>query len=135
MEGEAGQRGFLLTEEQGYLVPYQEAAEQLPKILERLNQLGQQQPAVRERVLEIDRLARAKMGELQTAVELLKEGDLAAAELLVRSNFGKQTMDQLVGKLEELEKRVFVSEEEFSAEWQEQMRRSAARMRMLPRGM
>jgi len=124
--GEAGQRGFLLTEEQGYLVPYQEAAEQLPKILERLNLLGQQQPAVRERVLEIDRLARAKMGELQTAVELLKEGDLAAAELLVRSNFGKQTMDQLVGKLEDLEKRVFVSEEEFSAELQEQMRRSAA---------
>lgn len=124
--GEAGQRGFLLTEEKGYLVPYQEAAEQLPKILERLNLLGQQQPAVRERVLEIDRLARAKMGELQTAVELLKEGDLAAAELLVRSNFGKQTMDQLVGKLEDLEKRVFVSEEEFSAELQEQMRRSAA---------
>lgn len=124
--GEAGQRGFLLTEEQGYLVPYQEAAEQLPKILERLNLLGQQQPEVWERVLEIDRLARAKMGELQTAVELLKEGDLAAAELLVRSNFGKQTMDQLVGKLEELEKRVFVSEEEFSAELQEQMRRSAA---------
>jgi len=124
--GEAGQRGFLLTEEKGYLVPYEEAAEQLPKILERLNLLAQQQPAVRERVREIGRLARAKMGELQTAVELLKEGDLAAAELLVRSNFGKQTMDQLVGKLTELEKRVFVSEEEFSAELQEQMRRSAA---------
>ena len=70
--GEAGQRGFLLTEEKGYLVPYEEAAEQLPKILERLNLLAQQQPAVRERVREIGRLARAKMGELQTAVELLK---------------------------------------------------------------
>jgi signal transduction histidine kinase len=123
--GETGQRGFLLTEQQSYLVPYQRAAAQMPEILERLHQLGEQQPAVREAVLEIDRLARAKMGELQTAVELVQEGDAGAAELLVRSNFGKQTMDQLVLKLEELEKRVFISEEQFSAELQEQMRQTA----------
>lgn len=123
--GETGQRGYLLTQQQSYLDPYERAAEQMPEILNYLHLVGEQQPPIREAVLEIDRLARAKMGELQTAVELVKEGDPGAADLLMRSNFGKQTMDQLVEKLEDLEKRVFVSEEQFSAELTEQMRQTA----------
>jgi len=124
--GETGQRGYLLTQQQNYLDPYEKAAAQMPEILNYLHLVGEQQPPVRDAVLEIDKLARAKMGELQTAVELVKEGDPGAADLLMRSNFGKQTMDQLVEKLEELEKRVFVSEEQFSAELTEQMRQTAA---------
>jgi signal transduction histidine kinase/CheY-like chemotaxis protein len=124
--GETGQRGYLLTQQQNYLDPYEKAAAQMPEILNYLHLVGEQQPAVRDSVLEIDKLARAKMGELQTAVELVKEGDPGAADLLMRSNFGKQTMDQLVEKLEELEQRVFVSEEQFSTELTEQMRQTAA---------
>lgn len=124
--GETGQRGYLLTQQQSYLEPYERAAAQIPEILNYLHLVGEQQPPVRDAVLEIDKLARAKMGELQTAVELVKEGDPGAADLLMRSNFGKQTMDQLVEKLEELEKRVFVSEEQFSKELTEQMRQTAA---------
>ena len=124
--GETGQRGYLLTQQQSYLEPYERAAAQIPEILNYLHLVGEQQPPVRDAVLEIDKLARAKMGELQTAVELVKEGDPGAADLLMRSNFGKQTMDQLVEKLEELEKRVFVSEEQFSTELTEQMRQTAA---------
>lgn len=124
--GETGQRGYLLTQQQNYLDPYEKAAAQMPEILNYLHLVGEQQPPVRDAVLEIDKLARAKMGELQTAVELVKEGDPGAADLLMRSNFGKQTMDQLVEKLEDLEKRVFVSEEQFSAELTEQMRQTAA---------
>lgn len=124
--GETGQRGYLLTQQQSYLEPYERAAAQIPEILNYLHLVGEQQPPVRDAVLEIDKLARAKMGELQTAVELVKEGDPGAADLLMRSNFGKQTMDQLVEKLEELEKTVFVSEEQFSTELTEQMRQTAA---------
>ncbi len=124
--GETGQRGYLLTQQQNYLDPYEKAAAQMPEILNYLHLVGEQQPPVRDAVLEIDKLARAKMGELQTAVELVKEGDPGAADLLMRSNFGKQTMDQLVEKLEELEKRVFVSEEQFSTALTEQMRQTAA---------
>ncbi len=125
-QAEAGQRGYLLTQQQDYLDPYEKAAAQMPEILNFLHLVGEQQPAVRDAVLEIDKLARAKMAELQTAVDLVQRGETESANLLVRSNFGKQTMDRLINRLEALEKRVFVSEEQFSADWNGQMRQTAA---------
>jgi signal transduction histidine kinase len=98
----------------------------IPEILNRLRLVGEQRPAVADAVREIERLARAKLGELQTAVGLVQQGQTEPASLLVRSEFGKQTMDRLMERLAELESRVFISEEEFSAGLDGQIRQTAA---------
>ncbi len=125
-QAEAGQRGYLLTQQQSYLDPYQRAMARIPEILNRLRLVGEQRPPVADAVREIERLARAKLGELQTAVGLVQQGQTEPANLLVRSEFGKQTMDRLMERLAELESRVFISEEEFSAGLDGQIRQTAA---------
>src|SRR5262249_51964647 len=64
-EAESGQRGYLLTGDPRYLVPYEHAVASLPDAMQRLRDLMARSDGQAERVDRIDRLLHAKSAELQ----------------------------------------------------------------------
>jgi len=67
---ESSQRGYILTDNTTYLMPFQEASGNLPQALGRLEQayVGAL-PAVRADVAEIERLVNAKFQEMRDTLE------------------------------------------------------------------
>ncbi|MEK8046351.1 CHASE3 domain-containing protein [Ideonella margarita] len=91
-DAETGQRGFLLTGREAYLVPMNQAAPSLAEIIGRLKQhyqgsewdtlVGQ----LNQRVLE-------KLSELNTTVSLYRRDERSTWLELVRTDIGKEKMD------------------------------------------
>ncbi|PZR03820.1 MAG: histidine kinase, partial [Flavobacterium psychrophilum] len=94
-DAETGQRGFLLTGDQAYLQPYQQARDVLQKQLEALK-ARTSSDSVQHRLLDqIEDISTQKLRELQETIDLRKAGDLDAAMALVRLDVGKNAMDRL----------------------------------------
>ncbi|HEX3801015.1 MAG TPA: response regulator [Verrucomicrobiae bacterium] len=94
-DAETGQRGYLLTGEESYLQPYTDALQKLKTdsvALENLVSAGQ---LSREDVARTAGLVQEKINELAETIRLRNEKDLAQALLVVRSDHGKITMDQI----------------------------------------
>jgi len=92
---EAGQRGYLLTEDSSYLERYAEATQQLPLHFSRLRSELSEKPQD-ERVLEskVESLTQSKLAEAQETIRLRQQGYRHRAFGIVDSNRGKQLMDE-----------------------------------------
>jgi len=96
---EAGQRGHLLTGQREYREPFQQAQVQFEAQLARIQTLFANDPGSRRRVDEIEDLARRKMSELRTTVDMFDAGNVAGALEVVKTGIGREHMralDQLV---------------------------------------
>jgi diguanylate cyclase (GGDEF)-like protein len=92
---ETGQRGYLLTRDESYLLPYRQGVRDLDDTLVRLQQVV---GADEESVDLVRRIAHAKtdkVTELARTVELARSGNSSAAIALVQTNEGKRYMDAL----------------------------------------
>jgi signal transduction histidine kinase/ActR/RegA family two-component response regulator len=92
-DAETGQRGFLLTGKEPYLLPYQEARASLSARLARLRSLTADNPVQQGRLPLLESTIRAKMAELGETVELRRKGGLAAALQVVESDRGASLMN------------------------------------------
>jgi len=94
-DAETGQRGYLLTGEKNYLLPYQHAVDALPALLKRVDEMF---PAGSDRAQQVagikDALAR-KQAELAETIGLYDTGNTAKALDIVRGGRGKLDMDQI----------------------------------------
>lgn len=97
LDAETGQRGFLLTQDPAYLQPYDAAQARIGKSLDDLQiKLGSTgDPQTDDRLRTVAQLSRVKMAELDQTVRYARTGNLEAAMILIRSNAGKVSMDQL----------------------------------------
>lgn len=97
LDAETGQRGYLLTQDPTYLQPYDTAQARFGKNLDELHiKLGSTgDPQTDDRLRAIDGLAKTKMAELDQTVRYARTGNVEAAMILLRSNSGKVSMDQL----------------------------------------
>lgn len=102
LDAETGQRGFLLTEDQKYLVPYEEAKARLSATLERIRARVGSDPRASRSVEQIGALVGAKLAELGETIELAKSGRREAALDIVRSDRGRKIMDDARSILGEL---------------------------------
>lgn len=93
-DAETGQRGYLLTGEESYLEPFNDAKSQYEGQVARLTQATQDLPVDRGRVAQLTPLVKRKLGELQETVDLARAGRSADALALVRTNRGKALMDE-----------------------------------------
>ncbi|HTX34021.1 MAG TPA: PAS domain S-box protein [Bryobacteraceae bacterium] len=94
-DAETSQRGFLLTGEDRYLAPYQEAVRALADQLSAVrNRLGMRPDEARHVAL-LGTLATRKLAELQQAIDLRRAGSPAPATALALSDEGKRTMDAI----------------------------------------
>jgi PAS domain S-box-containing protein len=94
-DAETGQRGFLLTGEESYLQPYNTARSQTQSELDDLNQLASSGQLLQQEVQKLSALAHDKLTELDQTIALRRANGPDAALAVVRSNNGKQLMDDL----------------------------------------
>lgn len=103
-DSETGQRGFLLTNDQRYLAPYQAAhqtilAHDLPQAEQQLQQLGAYDSV---KWSQLDALITEKLGELRQTIDLSTSQGQAEALAVVKSNRGQMLMEEIRLKIDTL---------------------------------
>ncbi|HWE85397.1 MAG TPA: PAS domain S-box protein [Terracidiphilus sp.] len=94
-EAEAGQRGFLLTGENRYLQPYNQAVQELPSDLLTLKELLRGNRRGAQDFDNLNSLAKKKLDELRETIEVRRARGAQAALAIVLSDEGKRTMDSI----------------------------------------
>lgn len=94
-DAETGQRGYLLTRDQLYLQPYTTAVQVIKPKIQALRQLTADNPTQQMRINAVEPLLAAKLAELKQTIRLTQNQNLDAALQVVKTNKGKQVMDQI----------------------------------------
>ncbi|HLY55459.1 MAG TPA: CHASE3 domain-containing protein, partial [Stellaceae bacterium] len=94
-DAETGQRGFLLTGDQSYLVPFDSALPQIDRELEALGTDLADDPEGQQSVLTLRTVVEQKRDELRRTIELARAGDSAGALAIVREGSGKAYMGRI----------------------------------------
>jgi len=102
VDAETGQRGFLLTGKNDYLEPYRASQVERAKNIAELRKLIQDNPKQMQKINVIENLVHQKMNELAKTISLKRQGKEQEVKALVLSGHGKQIMDNLRKKLEEM---------------------------------
>ena len=102
-QAEAGQRGFLYTNDPAYLVPYDRAATQLGSQLRQLAQLVSDDPGQQARLVTLRGLIHSKMVELAETITLVQMGEPVDAKSLVLSGRSSSLMDQIHALIQQME--------------------------------
>lgn len=95
LKAESGQRGFLLTSKVGYLDQYTKAATSSQTALIDIAKQLKDDHAEQDAVAKLKDLVKAKLHELSETVELEKAHRHSEAMAIVKSDLGKDLMDQI----------------------------------------
>ena len=93
-DAETGQRGFLLTQDERYLEPYNAALPEIPGYLDRLDEVLAPYPEADGIVATIRANMANKLAEMATTIELARTDRLAEAIAIIRTDRGKEEMDE-----------------------------------------
>jgi CheY-like chemotaxis protein/CHASE3 domain sensor protein len=94
-DAETGQRGYLLTNREDYLEPYNTARAALPGQLQELRHLTMGNLRQQELLGQIERYAQDRLNELQHSVDLQRSGDHQGALSLMLTDRGKLAMSRV----------------------------------------
>jgi signal transduction histidine kinase/CHASE3 domain sensor protein len=94
-DAETGQRGFLLTNNEKYLEPYNSALLAIPPRLDEIAELTSDNPAQKPRIAALKLHVGAKLAELKETIDLRRNQNLDAALAVVNSDRGKAEMDAI----------------------------------------
>ncbi|HUJ53217.1 MAG TPA: CHASE3 domain-containing protein, partial [Steroidobacteraceae bacterium] len=104
-QAESSQRGYILLDNNEYLVPYQQASGNLPQALHRVDRaFAGALPATRADVDEVLHLVGEKFAEMHAALELFRTQGRSAAVELIRTDVGAQAMTQIDDRMRKLQK-------------------------------
>jgi PAS domain S-box-containing protein len=114
-DAETGQRGYLLTHEESYLVPYQSALNLIPAQLANLDAEARAGILSQQDVDQLRHFGDLKLAELKKTIDLARQPSGSSAALsLVRTNAGKEYMDNI----RDIVRRMIVDKEQHSARLQ-----------------
>ncbi|SFT29478.1 CHASE3 domain-containing protein [Methylobacterium sp. yr668] len=102
-DAETGQRGYLLTGDEAFLLPFTEGRLNVDQQLDLLRDLVQDDPDQRGDLDTLAGLIRRKLDELGASVALMRAGDGAAARASVADGRGKQVMDAIRDRVRRME--------------------------------
>jgi signal transduction histidine kinase len=115
---ESSQRGYILTDNTTYLMPFQEASGNLPQALTSLDQAyAAAPPAVRADVAELERLINEKFEEMRDTLEAYRTRGRAAALELMRTDVGMLTMRRIDDRVRNIDKAVTADILQASESW------------------
>lgn len=92
---EAGQRGYLLTEDLEYLSPYQEGVNLSLNTFEALKLKTKDNPTQQKRLSELKDILNSKLSELEQTIQLVKKGTKVEAENIVKTDIGRYLMEEI----------------------------------------
>ncbi|MFZ5778621.1 MAG: sensor histidine kinase [Pseudomonadota bacterium] len=99
LNAETSQRGYIITQDPGYLVPFRQAIPQLSRDLAALTVLVGDDPTMSKSVAELTTILQKKLAELNQTLHLAEAGRHDDAVAVVRSNVGRSLMDQVRAQL------------------------------------
>ena len=117
-DAETGQRGFLLTGEESYLAPFEQARIDIQARLQALAELSVGDADMTRDVAALSAVAPSKFSELEETIRLRRAGDAAAALAVVRTNRGKLYMDRARGLVASIRDDAISSAEQQRRQWQ-----------------
>jgi PAS domain S-box-containing protein len=100
-DAETGQRGFIITGDERYLQPYNDAVKRLPRDVRSLKDM-ESVGVTPAKARAISDLVQQKLAELHSSIELRRSGGLDAATSVIQGDSGKQIMDQLRAEVTDL---------------------------------
>ncbi|KJH69932.1 PAS domain S-box protein [Aliterella atlantica] len=106
-DAETGQRGYLITADGNYLAPYSSASLEVNQELQIIRNLTANNPKQQQQLNLLEPLVAQKLAELKTTIDLRREQGLEAALQVVKTNQGKQLMDdirQIIAQMKQQEK-------------------------------
>jgi signal transduction histidine kinase/HPt (histidine-containing phosphotransfer) domain-containing protein/FixJ family two-component response regulator len=92
---EIGQRGYLLTDDERYLQPYEAAISEIAQLRPRLKSIIGDNTAQLDRAVRLDQLITERLDYLARALRLHESGQRGAAIAIERSGEGKVRMDEI----------------------------------------
>lgn len=98
---ETGQRGFILTQDENFLSPYQEALTDLRANIDDLQDLVADRPQKKERMPALRELIDQKLAEMRRTIELAQNGQAEEARAVVATEVGRRIMDEIRATLED----------------------------------
>ncbi|MEI9948859.1 MAG: CHASE3 domain-containing protein [Pseudomonadota bacterium] len=119
---EAGQRGFVITADEGFLEPYRTALPEIGRISGELRRLTADNEVQQRRLSALQPLIDGKLAELKRTIEMRRTQGFDPTQKVVAGGEGKALMDQirqLVGQMDEDESSLLKrrnAEAELSAE-------------------
>jgi signal transduction histidine kinase len=93
LDAETGQRGYLLTHSDRYLLPYEKARQRLSDDMGRLRKLMADDPSSSPKIERLAALAGEKLDELAQTIRLENGGQRDESLALVNSDHGLELMD------------------------------------------
>ncbi|WP_372760138.1 ATP-binding protein [Pseudoalteromonas sp.] len=105
VQAESGQRGYLLTEQSGYLAPYYDALEQLESQTEHVKSLSSEINGQAERIAELLLLVDKKIAELKKTVHLALNNKERRALYLVNTHMGRELYKEILLAVNEIQHR------------------------------
>ena len=102
-DAETGQRGYLLTDKESYLGPYNASAQEIGPRFDMLRRLTIDNPAQQDRLATLKQHIDAKLAELKQTIDLRQTQGQAAALAVVQSDRGKQDMDAVRDQVSAME--------------------------------
>ncbi len=105
VDAETGERGYIITNEPGYLQPYNGARQ---SVLHDIAEIRTLSADLHDHGADLERLSRSvdlKLGELDSTIRIRRETGFEAAYAQVVTNVGLQTMDELRGIVGRMEAR------------------------------
>ena len=103
-DAETGQRGFLITGLDNYLLPFNTAQVTLPGATERLRASFQNYRSQLARLELVEQLVKAKLGEMEESIAMRRKGDGIGAVTVVQGDRGRILMERIRTLLGEMER-------------------------------
>jgi PAS domain S-box-containing protein len=94
-EAESGERGYIITGDEGYLAAYNAAAEDIAPRLAKLLELTADNPAQQERLKNLEVVIRQRIAVLNNGLLQRKRAGFGAAEQVVIAGAGRSVMQQI----------------------------------------
>ena len=102
IDAETGQRGFIITNRERYLEPYIQAKEDISEVIKTSKEKISDNPEQVNRLSRIEALADKKFEELAETIALKKAGKEQETLSLILSDKGKNIMDEIRQKIDEM---------------------------------
>lgn len=99
LAGETGQRGFMLTKDESFLEPYNDARVLLPEALDRLKRLTADNPVQQRRAEALEGLVAQRWEQYDRSISKVRAGDWDPALIPDYLRNGRRTMDAIRGEL------------------------------------
>jgi CHASE3 domain sensor protein len=103
LDAESSQKGYLITQNDGYMYLYRSAIARIFPTLENLEKITKNNPHQQQCVYEIQILASKRIERLENAINVRQDKGMEEATKLVLTNVGKGYMDQIRVKIFQIE--------------------------------